>query len=162
MGAMLRRFRITVAMLSLTACILLAVLWVRSYYRMDQVYGHTSKTNLLHFASMRGQLTVRAFDNDQILPPRLNWVLQGESVRETLTRQLKLDQNNRDVLVYRFERNYGALSDGFFFPHWWAMAVVGAIGLAAASGRPKRFSLRGLLILVTVATVLLAVIASGL
>ena len=35
-------------------CILLIVLWVRSYWSADQVYGHVSAKKLLHFGSMCG------------------------------------------------------------------------------------------------------------
>jgi hypothetical protein len=158
---MLRRLRIAAAVLSLTSFVLLALLWIRSYYRMDQLHGHLSKTTLLHVGSMRGQLTIRVIPGYPYTLKR-NWIPEGESVQEILDSLAPVDPARRELLVYRFDRSWGVLPRrGYFFPHWWAVASTGITGLAAATGRPRRISLRGLLILMTVATVLVAIITAG-
>jgi hypothetical protein len=140
------------------ASVLVVLLWVRSYWWMDQVYGHTAKTKVLHFGSMQGQVTFRYINKYTGTGIRKNWIPQKESIAAINKRRETWANPNEELLVYRYGSrfNFGWLRRGFFVPHWTLALIAGL--LSAASWLPLRFSLRTLLIGVTLVAVVLALI----
>jgi hypothetical protein len=131
---MLHYLRIAVTALSLTACVLLVALWVRSYYCLDHFGGPP-----VLFTSWRGRLFTGGSSYQTSLPdgkdagdPDLHIVL-GVFILTTI------DENN---ISY---------DGGYSVPVGALVFVMGSV--AAAPWLPWRFSLRTLLI----ATALIAV-----
>lgn len=157
-----RKLRIAFSITCLVACALLMALWVRSYWRMDQVYGHTSATQLLHFGSMRAQVTVRRVKNYRGTGIRLNWLPESEPVSDILQRrQQKFPDGQGDLLVYRYGSRYGFgwLHDGVYVPHWFLALIMGTVAAILLIPWSLRFSLRTLLIAMTLVAIVLGMIA---
>jgi hypothetical protein len=55
---MVKYLRISVTALSVTACVLLVALWVRSQYNWDHIRGSISNNNKLAFNSACGKLSI--------------------------------------------------------------------------------------------------------
>jgi hypothetical protein len=155
-----RKLRIVFSVAFGMICILLIALWVRSYSRMDQIYGHTSPTKVLHFGSMCGQLTFRYITDYRGTGIVRNWRPEGESVSEILKRRQRWPAKD-DLLVYRFESpfGFGWESYGFYLPHWTLALAAGAGCIALSVPWTCRFSLRALLIATTAVAAALGVIA---
>ena len=51
---MLKHLRFAVTAFSLTACVLLVALWVRSYKKFDQLYGHFKDNRIVTVNSIGG------------------------------------------------------------------------------------------------------------
>src|SRR5687767_11386334 len=77
MAAMLKYLRIAVTALSLTACVLLIALWVRSYWWMDNVWGPVTETKRLVTGSITGWLQFRLDDRKG----EAHWHLKSDSVQ---------------------------------------------------------------------------------
>jgi hypothetical protein len=125
---------------------------------MDQIYGHTAPTKVLHFGSMCGQVTFRYLKKYTGSGIVKNWIPENESVAEIDKRREGLAAKD-DLLVYRYGSrfNFGRLRGGFYVPHW-TLALIACL-LAAASWLPGRFSLRTLLIATTLVAISLGLVA---
>jgi hypothetical protein len=135
---MLNYLRITVTALSLTACVLIVALWVRSYWVQDG-FLRVSTANLQIIGSNRGAFS---FQTRTFGFPLHGWRHISGPV----------DENHGLFLWY--------VICGITYikvPHW-LVALIGA-GVAAMPWIGWRFSLRSLLIVTTLVAVGLGIVA---
>jgi len=137
---MLKYLRITVTALSLTACVLLVALWVRSYSRLD-------------LTANRGILSAmgRVYINGRIL-------LEPENVLEEPDVQSYQTRFGTSVLSVRGVKVSVAAAD-VVIPYWTLTLLAAIFAAVPWISWKKRFSLRTLLIATTLVAVALGVIA---
>jgi hypothetical protein len=134
------------------ACVLLIVLWVRSYkwndYRYKCVYGMRA----LLLDSAHGQVAI----STTLLPATFgsNWSESGSD-----------DMDGTPGAIQRFTENklgFAVMTDTNNFsvvlPHWFALALIATCAAAPWMQWSKRFSLRTLLIATTLVAMVLGLI----
>ena len=146
---MLKYLRIAVTALSLTACVLLIVLWVRSYWRFDEVEGRMANCNIF-IKSVQGRLRSGAVSSPR--PQNWSWrtlLIGSESYGLILTlpggKTLSLRR------VFSFSSSAGRFV--LWVPTWLPTLIFAAFAAAAWLAQLKRFSLRTLLIATTLVAV---------
>jgi hypothetical protein len=145
-------------------CVLLIVLWVRSYDKWDWLRGEVFDNIWIDARSLHGEIGFNCgYDARSPLLP-LDWSthsnLQVRGHWATADNGISTSLQEKGILGFYFNAGKNSLHTSF--PHWFPPIMV--LVLAAASWLPfKRFSLRTLLIATTlVAGVLgLAVYAHG-
>ena len=123
-------------------CALLIVLWVRSHSRRD-VVEQVQPTSVRAFTSMRGQLEFSDKDTTHLsIWPRVarNWTLNNYPARTYLPTQ--------NIPNFDFYRSPLRLS--IIVPHWLPVFVTGGFAFVPWVSLSRRFSLRTLLIGMTV------------
>jgi hypothetical protein len=149
-AGMLKYLRIAVTALSLTACVLLIALWVRSYWRLDGISMPITTTRNIEIWSGGARVEFRMAEYGGPSGPSNPWYVAHLSRKEVL------DYVNA-AGIKRETRYFGRTQYGFLLPIW--LFVLVGITVATAPWLPWRFSLRTLLIATTlVATGLGAVI----
>jgi hypothetical protein len=160
LAPMLKYLRIAVTALSLTACVLLIALWVRSYYGMDgRVFGWSYNRSLA-VASLCGEVGVVHFPKMNYIGispnKKLNWEefphYPYSSINNTgyprVTRRQPPFRADFRWCRQRYTWYVGV-------PYWFLTLSTVAIGAASWIRPSRRFSLRTLLITTAlVATVL--------
>jgi len=153
----LRYLRIVVSGLSLIGSLLLAVLWVRSYWRYDWIAGPLLGSNFnLH--SECGATLVEAEE----LQWRKTWIRRtdgfmprnyGQHVGWSLNPYV-----HRPLAIHATE-----LGHAVWVPYWLPTYALGAIGFATSIRWPPRFNLRTAFILIAIVSVLagIAVLSIG-
>jgi hypothetical protein len=139
---LLRYVRIAVTAFSLTACVLLVGLWVRSYWWSDHAYCPLPSSNMLVVNSWQGRLSSYAGEQPGAFPS--GWGTMSRYVVNTAER------NSRSRPSWGFDSDQRGRE--FLFPHWLPVLISAALA-AAVNIRLRQFSLRTLLI----ATALVAV-----
>ena len=149
MAAMLKYLRIALTALSLTACVLLVALWVRSYWKIDEI-GGISPNGLVAFLLDRGVIGY-------------GWETSPRSI-------LNVERWYREV---RYPAQYpmpGTL--GFYYgtptpgltcvtlPYWFIVLVTAATAISPWLPWSKRFSLRTLLIATTLVAVGMGIVVT--
>jgi hypothetical protein len=157
---MLRYLRIAVTALSLTACVLLVALWVRSYKAYDGIIGHVSKNRLINAHSFEGYLGVGTSVWPSLPPPFTDYepghVNSLSASDEGKTWFLVDDTGSRWRLYVATGPNQ---ESGIVAPHWFVATLTAGIAVAPWITWSKRFSLRTLLIATTLAAIMLGIIA---
>jgi hypothetical protein len=145
---MLKYLRIAVTALSMTACVMLIPLWVRSYNTGDVLMARVSGTRGVGIVSNQGRLTFSAFDY-QTLSHELPWGHKSYQAA-SFSPVGAAWQLGSQTTPY----------PAFFVvvPVLFPLLVAGLIGVAAVFRQPYRFSLRTLLIATTVVTLGLGLI----
>ena len=137
----LRYLRIAFSATGLIACVLLIVLWVRSYWWVDM----TSRNSTINICSMSGKLligkTLTVVSIRRPNPPFSNAAARFGFYPMPL-----------GDWVFTFENN------GLTLPYWLCILVLGLIARAPWILWPKRFSIRTLLIATTLIAVVLGLI----
>jgi hypothetical protein len=151
---MLKYLRIGVTALCLAACVLLMVLWMRSYGRREYVAARLSNTVAISVASMQGRIIfvgdVQPVDRR---PGLVALTAESEHLTEWNLRWLG-EPIQRAKWGVGFQRlSLGVAGTSVQMPHWLLLLLFGIIAGATWAKRPYRFSLRALLI----ATMLVAV-----
>ncbi len=144
---MLKYLRIAVTALSLTACVLLIALWVRSYWRCDQIDIPVSSNYGISIESVRGQLA--GWDWDNLGGP---WEVWSQPI------EVWLGHEPVENELLGFPPHQGLRVSGgiVWVPHW--LTVIVAAVTAASLWIRRRFSLRTLLIAITLVAVLMGAI----
>jgi hypothetical protein len=147
----IRYLRIAVTALSLTACVLLIALWVRSYFCNDYVQGRVFESRCFAIDSLFGRTVSRTFDALESYEwewgMRDKWVaLEAHSLlrQETFVGFGLIDVGGSRIVVV---------------PHWFLVLVAAAI--ASFPWMPWRFSLRTLIIATTLVAIGLGVISAA-
>ena len=128
-------------------CVLLIVLWVRSYWRGESVWHVGSDHMLTAFHSQIGVLTL----GREPYPGKrhsFEWMYWNWELSRI---------NPAFISQFRYERYVNGVSVNV--PHWFLIAVSGVLSTAPWIHWSKRFSLRTLLIATTLIAVLLATAA---
>jgi hypothetical protein len=136
-----------------TVAVLRCVLWVRSYWSYDYI-GHPRRGALPNgFASSVGNLKLE-FDEGGTGEPD-DWHFYTEPVRAS-TYTFVAD---RDWIEHRFQWNITGGCDSVGIPHWFACSVFAAIAAIPWIPWSARFSLRTLLLVVTLGSIVLGLVA---
>jgi hypothetical protein len=144
-----RYIRIAVTALSLTACVLLVALWVRSYCWCDSMVVQLSRTNGLGVSSIEGRILLKysAHWDTQIT----TWKVFSVSMSEEL----------RDFVLHSWP-SFGITWDSGSVEgavrHWCLTVLTAAIAAASWTCGNWRFSLSTLLIAMTLVAVGLGII----
>ena len=161
---MLKYLRIAVTVLSLTACVLLTVLWVRSYWWVENVVGPSRGSFRLGVASSNGWLTVR-YRNGKLSPQAFpKWTLQSKSAAEMeeIYQQMEASIKGTNATFSRPTFKFGWKDDwGFQLPYWLPMVIIGILAVVVGWKLPWRFSLRTLLIATTLVAVVLGIVVAA-
>jgi hypothetical protein len=134
-GVKYRKLRIAWSVGWGVLCLLLIALWVRSHYFDDVLFVELSNTQCIALDSMRGSLAIAILSRSE-MPPNRNWWLGHSDIEPW----------------YRFA------PESTILPVWSLLLLLTM--LAPLPWIRWRFSLRTLLIGVTVAAVLLGVIVA--
>lgn len=143
---MLRYLRIAVTTLSLTACVLLIALWVRSYWRLDILEKRTG-VQALQISSVNGRIATAHLDRTQIGKSYLA-VVAGDAA----------DWRKGGVLGFAYYEDGFVMA--FIAPHWLPALLSAALAVIPWISRSWRFSLRTLLIATTLVAVALGLIVA--
>jgi hypothetical protein len=143
---MLHYLRIAVTTLSLTACVLLIALWVRSYWWADGIIrGTTSNKTFTFIASSYGAIEACSQIEPNLtgLPAKFRNRWGHFSVKaRPVNQQFDWTANGREIRIE--------------FPTW--VPAILAVSLAAAPWIRWRFSLRTLLIATTLIAVVMGMV----
>jgi hypothetical protein len=164
---MLKYLRIAATALSVTVCVLLVALWVRSYWYEDQLANYMVeiggyRTGGYVFRSRQGNLLISTYDamNDPGMIPPLTYPWYIESKRITGPMTHTLANKSTTNALWRFGIRRSAEATYVNVPHWFVI-ILSAMLLAMLGRRQlwtARFSLRTLLIAWTLVAVGLAII----
>jgi hypothetical protein len=144
-GRRFRKLQIALSIVCGILCLLLFGLWVRSYWYGDVVYGRLSQTRPFKLASERGRIN---FAVSHVSPGRAgDWAF----------------------FSYSYDRPYigtpprGGITAspstrGILVPHWFLIMAIAVSTYYMLRGQPWRFSLRTLLIAMTVAAAILGLV----
>jgi hypothetical protein len=144
---MLNYLRIAVTALSLTACVLLVALWVRSYWRIDEI-GGIGPNGLVAFSSERGVI-IYAWESS----PRAIFNVD----RWYRALHYPAYDSNPGILGFY----YGTSTPGLAFvalPYWFIVLLTAATAIIPWYARRCRFNVRTMLIATTLVALALAVI----
>ena len=144
---MLKYLRIAVTALSLTACVLLIALWVRSYWWVDSLSGQY-RSRAYEFTSSHGQLTLYT-SRDSGKP---EWRI-GKYPAPKLRRPLRVGR--RDSTSYTGNHVLALL-----VPHCLVVGIFGVTAVAVWLPRFRRFSIRTLLIATTLVAAALGIVVA--
>jgi hypothetical protein len=132
-----RKLRIAWSVVCGIACVLLIVLWVRSYRVLDEAGGPISTAYLISFLSTNGRLEV---------------AISAGSASEFASERNWGFGSYPEPTTYTYDRNYGYM----LLPYW--LAILSTIGLGVVPWYASHFSLRTLLIATTLVAVVLGVV----
>jgi len=118
-------------------CLLLIVLWVRSYCFIDALYLELSKSRCLILDSIQGLFLFGVFPRST-MPPNTNWWLGF----------FELEPGMQVIPPTKF----------ITIPIWSAVLICATLALAPWMSLAKRFSLRTLLIATTLVAVVLGIL----
>jgi hypothetical protein len=140
-----RKLQIAWSVVCGIACVLLIALWVRSYWWVDQILGPVFGKRFAA-GSMPGAL-VMGISSDR----PISWRLGSNHSDEWLRLG---DYPSRIWGMFHFEHF------SFVAPYWFLILLTAAIAAAPWLRWPKRFSLRTLLIAMTLVAVVLGLIVA--
>src|SRR5688572_19951347 len=98
---------IAASITGLTACVLLTVLWIRSYHSKDIISGGVTKSRVLAFESVQGRVNVRSY----VDPRALRWAAESWS---------------RNSQRFATDSIRGYL---FNVPHWFLVILAATLGV---------------------------------
>lgn len=143
---MFHRLRIVASVLFAVACLAICVLWLQSYYRFGQADLPLSKHYGMSIQSVRGQLCIWAWENDN---DRVHvWTT---SIEEWLGRPPIVTEQ------LDFPPHEGLRVSGrtVLMPHWFAAFVFALLTIGLWLSSSRRFTLRTLFIAVTLIAIAL-------
>jgi hypothetical protein len=147
----LKYLRIAATALSLTACVLLIVLWVRNYWWVEAVRTVSTDRGVIQFVSIPGRLGLGKFDS---APPWSFFKMSASEWHSVMSR------TDSPLLKGSFRiwggRVRNRTVDQVFLPYWFLVLSSGLI--CAVPWLPGRFSLRTLLIVATLVAVGLGIV----
>jgi hypothetical protein len=161
-----RKLRIAWSVICGVACVLLVVLWVRSYWAVQCVERLTEGLWYEGIASERGVL--RIWINGE---SRIEFDVNGLDASDPAVRSMNdhtgfptqepVGWNYVSYPPVGVDSGFGLIMDEYVFsfsvPHWFLVLAAGAI--ATIPWKPWRFSLRALLIATTLVAMVLGLIA---
>jgi hypothetical protein len=147
-----RKLRIAWSVVWGVACVLLIALWVRSYSEWDQLYNPISSKTLIIVESASGRIIL----DWTVASPSAKWKwhltrrLHGEYWRGVLN---DLHTENRYKGIGGFGHYGTPWHSVYRLPYWFLVLMSVLLALAPWLSWPKQFSLRTLLIVMTVAAI---------
>jgi hypothetical protein len=144
---MLHYLRIAVTALSLTACVLLVALWVRSYWRLDTVHRKD-----ISVQSVQGILLCSSYD-----VARDRWVFWSNA--KVAMDYVGAMEDSGFRLVFGFGYKFYGDGRAVVVPLWLPVLVTASLATVPWIHWSRRFTLRTLLIATTLVAVVLGIIA---
>ena len=132
-------------------CVLLIVLWVRSYNRGDILQAPVSTTRGIGFTSLRGWVKFSSFRTTG----NGSWRMSSQHADEAMRPYgefFEAQQNHWKFGTHMLKGTYAIM-----MPHWFILLTAPLAGVPWIN-RSKRFSLRTLLIATTLVAVVLGLI----
>ena len=155
----LRGLRIILSAVCLVICGLLIALWVRSYWWCD-IFEKRTASKLVQVDSRTGRLTFWQFNPPKGLPPKD--VLDGMGIGRFYWRCPDVNAPRRaywhQASILEFGRIGGGTERVTFMPYWFPILISAACAAIPWLQWSKRFSLRTLLIGVTLVAVVLGIV----
>jgi hypothetical protein len=146
---MLKYLRIAVTVLSLTACVLLIALWVRSQGKWDHIRGSISSHNKLAFNSACGKLSI----SHSQFPRWHEWRRYSFALVDLQTHEIP-----SGIRSAKFGFALNKDRHRLVMPYWFLILLTATFTAAPWIHWSKRFSLRTLLIATTVVALALGII----
>jgi hypothetical protein len=157
---MLKYTLIAVTALSLTACVLLIALWVRSYWWSDVVGGYLSEAVTIRFHSVSGQLTFHLYPDENLW--RWKWKRQSaEQYAKLLDDIIQEAARMGDIIAPQPKFALSRTNNHLYLkaPYWFLVSSFGTLATIAALPWIRwHFSLRTLLIATTLVAVGLGIV----
>ena len=149
-----RKLRIAWSVVCGIACVLLVVLWVRSYYRHDHCLGPDFGGSFSGIGSLQGKISVvRALRTPL---PNERWRFESEIIGDE-------DQWAATWSEYDIGLGFGVynrpLAKALVIPHWFSILFSATLAAIPWIRVKRRFSLRTLLIATTLVAVVLGLVA---
>ena len=151
-----RKLRITWSAFCGIACVLLIVLWVRSYWWIDSLYSQVGRE--VGVESICGEISLMEFarENDsRIGLPRRN--LASSMVVDVVDRA-KLPNTFLGFGYSHWIKRWSSYGRELCIPHYFALLFLATFAVSPWIRLPSRFSLRTLLIVTTIVAVGLGLI----
>jgi hypothetical protein len=150
-----RKLRTAWSVVCGVACLLLMVLWVRSYWRYQRVYFKVSIGEYSHsivFRSYGNRLRTQ-YRSESNKRPQTRW-FDCQTENSPVDKWFSIDRSRKYTLG--FSHQWVDRGIDTVIPHWFAMCT--CIALASASWLRWRFSLHTLLLTTTLVAVVLGLI----
>jgi hypothetical protein len=145
-----RKLRIAFSITCGMACVLLIVLWMRSYTWGDNLTGPVSQSRLFRFSSGKGVLLMHL---DERPKTSRGWRLTHISMVKIDRMKAQFIHRGGPASVVNAVNRWGLSERLIRAPHWFFVLL--SVALAAAPWLPWRFNLRTLLIATTLVAVVL-------
>jgi hypothetical protein len=152
---MLKYLRTAVTAFSLTACVLLIALWVRSYLRSDDLFMRLSPNHTAAVNSQEGSLLLILWTER---PPNRQWGWRSTSLQPRQYTWRRYQGKVLSKLGIRYEHVDARLYRAASAPHWFVILPFASLTAALWLPWSKRSSLRTLLIATTLVAVGLGVV----
>lgn len=153
MGPDFKKLRIASSVMCGVFCLLLIVLWDRSYWWYDNAHCPLRSPRMLIMNSFGGRLSFYA---GKRIDYRSGWFPSGWGTDSTPVRNIAPSSLKRPKSYWGYNNDhYGCF---ILFPHWFPALVMGALMAGFGIRPPYRFSLRTLLIVMTLFALLLGLI----
>jgi hypothetical protein len=127
------------------ACVLLAVLWLRSYWRFDYVSGMATASRQVEIFAIKGRLAIGTWAETTMAP----WGHRSNPVAESQSTLQILERHENAI-------GFGIVKPSVVMPYYFVVFVAGVF--ATLPWLRWRFSLRTLLIATTSVAVVLGAI----
>lgn len=145
----LNNLRIAISVICLVACVMLSGLWVRSFWYRDQI-DRGWATGCVHCRSDYGQLQLYTAKNTPPSRVASGWYWKSVPYsRAPSFRRIVASESN----------NFGFYLDRVVIPFWFPVLFSGAVVAANWVRLSTRFSLRALLIVMTLVAIMLGLTA---
>src|SRR3954469_18702251 len=158
MRRVLRYLRIVFSAFCGVACVLLVVLWVRSYWRSDVIWCQYSASHAAVCGSRHGSLWAFRI---AVAAVGLAWEMEGTETASEDDFWADIEQAHEYRGIFGFgifeTRRYRQL----WAPYWFPILLFIALAAAPWTRWSRRFSLRTLLIATTLVAVLLGLTVYG-
>jgi hypothetical protein len=151
-----RKLRIAFSAVCGVVCLLLIALWVRSYWWNDTINSPTRGDHFFVAQSIRGYLDIGiAQTSDWTF--RQGWILASLPLEKVSPPTFVKETGETNLSRIGWGWSFSANGFGVLLPHW-VFPVLSAIIAAAPWFWPKQFTLRALLIAVTLISVLFGLV----
>jgi hypothetical protein len=145
-----RKLRIAWSVLSASACVLLMVLWVRSYWYCDTIEGSGPSPAMFDFATVNGNAVFLGVPDFQSVFSVSTWSVVSESI-------VGVQVEFPAIWLPRYTCLPNMMSE-LQVPCWMVVLLIGGLCIAPWIRRSTRFSLRTLLIATTLVAMVLGLI----
>ena len=149
-----RKLRIAVSVVSGLCCVLVIVLWMRSYSWADGINGQFTANCVIAFGSLPGCIAIQV-RQEKDRPSLPSWTLTSMEA----DRWIDTARRSGPFVPSRMWEAFYAKEGMLAVPSWFAIvAFAGCATMSAISPAHVRFSLRTLLITTTVVALVLGLI----
>ena len=142
-----RKLRIAFSATCFIACLLLIVMWVRSYWWVDHILWNSSAESL-YLSIYSGQVSIESIDGAVLMPLGWSFVVFPISGDNSTS-----DDEPRTIFGFGWQTDDDSITA--YIPFWFPVLTCTLFGWFAIVPPPpvKRFSLRTLLIAMTLVAV---------